>query len=98
VPLQQVAKPPDRRLVGQSRGGTTEPGELQVQRNVVQRFFHRRVRQAESLLHVVDAQHGLNAEGRATPSCPWGNAAPTTCMAALRAARTPTAVAQGQGC
>mmetsp|Transcript_53128 Transcript_53128/g.124272 ORF Transcript_53128/g.124272 Transcript_53128/m.124272 type:complete len:381 (+) Transcript_53128:1249-2391(+) len=63
MPLQQVAEPKDRRLVGQPCGGAIELGELAVQRHVVQRFFHRRITQPEPLLQVVDAQHGLDAEG-----------------------------------
>ena len=39
---QQMAEAQDRGLVGQPRHGAVEPGELAVQRYVVQRLFHRR--------------------------------------------------------
>ena len=66
VPLQQVAKPKDGGLVGQPVQRAVELGELTVQRHVVQRLFHRGVRQAEPLLKVVNAQHRRDCEGRTT--------------------------------
>ncbi|SPC23932.1 conserved hypothetical protein [Cupriavidus taiwanensis] len=62
VLLQQVTEPQDGALVGQPHRPVVQPGELPIQRHVVQRFFHRRVRQAEPLLKEVDAQHCLDRE------------------------------------
>jgi hypothetical protein len=61
---RRVPEPQDGGLVGQPGRGATELGELKAQRHVVQRFFHRRVAQAEPLLQIVDAQHRLDAERR----------------------------------
>jgi hypothetical protein len=46
--------------------GAIKFSELAVLRNVVQRFFHRRVGQAEPLLQIVGAQHRLDAERRSS--------------------------------
>ena len=65
---QQMAKTQDRALVGQPGGPVVQPRELAIQRHVVQRFFQRRVAQAEPLLHEVKAQHRLDRKGRAASS------------------------------
>lgn len=65
VALQQVARPQDRALVGQS-AVPAQARELPEQRHVVQRLFHRRIREREPLLHEVNAQHRLYRKRRAT--------------------------------
>lgn len=62
VPLQQTAKPQNRRLVGQSSFPVVQLSELAKQRHVVQRFLHGRVAQREPLLHEMDAQHRLHGK------------------------------------
>lgn len=62
--FEQMAKPHDAHPVGQPVH-PAQPGQLPVQRDVEQRLFHRHVRQPEPLLKEVNAQHHLNAEGRA---------------------------------
>jgi len=66
VLLQQVTEPQNGALVGQALLAHVQPGEFAKHRRVVQRFFHRRVRQVEPLLQEVDAQHGLDRKRRAT--------------------------------
>ena len=43
-----------------------ELGKLSVHRHIKESLFHGRIRQAEPLLHEVNAQHGLERKGRAT--------------------------------
>jgi hypothetical protein len=52
-------------LVRQPAHALAELGELAVRRHVVQRLFHRRFRQTEPLLKIVNTQHGLDCERRA---------------------------------
>jgi len=58
VIFEQVAEPKDGALIGEAANAGVQVRKLAVQRNVVQRLFHGRVRQAKPLLHAVDAQHG----------------------------------------
>ena len=69
--FEQVAKPQDGALVGQTRHAHVEPGELPIQRNIVQGFFHRRVGVPEELLQQVYAQHDLGCKRR-TPGLAAG--------------------------
>jgi len=64
VLLQYMAEPQDGRFVGQPVIPTAQPGEVPEQRHIVQRVFHRRVRQVEPLLHEVNAQHRLHWKRR----------------------------------
>ena len=48
-----------------SSNGGVEPCKLPVQRDVVKRFFHRRVGVAEELLRQVNTQHHFGDKGRA---------------------------------
>lgn len=57
--FEQISEAKNCDLVGQ-QDVTAQAGELPEQRNVVQRLFHRRVARRKSLLHEVNAQHGLN--------------------------------------
>lgn len=65
VLFEQVAKPQDGVLIGQSGGASIELGELPVHGNIVQGLFHGRVAQSKPLLHEVNAQHGRYGKGRA---------------------------------
>lgn len=65
VPLQEVSKAQDGAFVGQAGDARVQVGELSVQGNVVQGFFHRRVGVPEELLQQVNAQHRLQRKGRA---------------------------------
>jgi len=64
MPLQQMPESQYRAFVGQAIKHAIELGKLAVHRHVMQRFFHRRIAQAKPLLQVVDAQHGLDGNGR----------------------------------
>ena len=66
VGFEQMAKAQDGAFIGQVLLSHVQADKLTVQRRVVQRFFHGRVRQVEPLLQAVDAQHGLHREGRAS--------------------------------
>lgn len=63
LPLKQEAKVQDRAFVGPP-AAPPQAGELEGQRNVVQRLFHRSVAQREPLLHAVDAQRRLHGKRR----------------------------------
>ena len=62
MPLQQMANAQHRRLVRQSHDALADLGKLAEHWRVVQRLFHRRIRQAEPLLQVASAQHRLHRE------------------------------------
>jgi hypothetical protein len=62
--FEQVAKAQERGLVGKPVAGTVQAAELAVGRHVHQGFFHGQIRQAEPLLHEVDAQHGQQSKRR----------------------------------
>lgn len=49
-----------------------QPSELPSQLHVEQRFFHRRVRQAEPFMEEVDAQHCLDRKRGERPRLPSG--------------------------
>lgn len=57
MPLQQAPESQDGRLARQPGITCIQPGEAPQQRNVMQRFFHRRVGISEPLLHQVNPQH-----------------------------------------
>lgn len=62
--------------MGQTAHPITQARELSgklVRRHVVQRLFHGRVAQAEPLLKVMNAQHGLDGEW-------WATGLGTRCM------------------
>ena len=62
--------------MGQTAHPITQARELSVKlvrRHVVQRLFHGRVAQAEPLLKVMNAQHGLDGEW-------WATGLGTRCM------------------
>jgi len=67
VLLKQVTESQDGALVRQSHSAGVQPCKFAVQRNIVQGFFHCRIRQTEPLLQKVDAQHGLHGKRR-TPA------------------------------
>lgn len=64
VRLQQVPEVQDRRLVRHTTA--RQLGKLAHRVAVVQRLFHRRIAQAEPLLHEVNAQHRLDRVRLAT--------------------------------
>jgi hypothetical protein len=66
VRFQQMPKAQDGAFVGQSCDASVEPGKLAVQRDVVQRFFHRRIGVTEELLQQVNAQHHFGGKRRAS--------------------------------
>ncbi len=70
VPFQPVTEAQDGALVRHSSMGI-EPCKIPVERGV-EGFLHAQIRQAEPLLHAVDAQHGLQRKGGG-PSCLRGN-------------------------
>ena len=55
--FKHVPEAQDRALVGQPCHARAQQRELPLQRDVVQRLLHRRVRETEPLLHEVNAQH-----------------------------------------
>jgi len=57
VLLEQVAELEDRRLVGHRVVGQVEPRKAAHRLDLVERIFHRRIRQRVPLLHEVDPQH-----------------------------------------
>ncbi len=64
VRFEQMPKAQDGRLVRQAIPTDLKTCELLEQQHVVQRLFHRRVRQAEPLLKEVNTQHRLHRERR----------------------------------
>ena len=64
VAFQQVTKVQDRRLIGNRIVAKLALGKSAHRVHVVQRFFHRRIRQAEPLLQAVDAQHRFQGNRR----------------------------------
>jgi hypothetical protein len=65
VRFQQVAELADRGLVGGRFSAQIDTDKLAHGARVVQRLFHRRVRQVEPVLQEMDAQHPLQSDGRA---------------------------------
>ena len=66
VLFQEVAEPKSGGFVGQAHPARVHPRKFAVQRDIMQGFLHRRVRQSKPLLQEVDAQHGLNGKRRAS--------------------------------
>ena len=64
VRLQQVAEAAHRRLVRNRLAAEVDADETPHRQRIVERFFHRRVRQVEPLLQKVDAQHPLDPDRR----------------------------------
>ena len=70
VLLEQVTELKDRRLVGHRIVGQIQPGKAAHRFDLVQRIFHRRVRQGVPLLQEVNPQHCAQRSRRtATPAC-----------------------------
>ena len=66
VLFQQMMELADRRLVGHGLVAEIDLREAAHHGQVVQRLFHRRVREAESLLQKVNPQHALDAHRTAS--------------------------------
>ena len=66
VLFQEVAEPKNGGFVKRAHHATVQPRKFAVQRDIMQGFLHRRVRQSKPLLQEVDAQHGLNGKRRAS--------------------------------
>lgn len=62
VGFERMAKSQNSAFVRQACSPRVKSCKFTVQRRVVQRFFHGRVRQAIELLQDVDAQHGLHGK------------------------------------
>ena len=67
VTLEQVAELEDRRLVGHGIVGQVQTGKATHRLDLVQRIFHRRIRQRVPLLHEVDPQHRRKPHRRTAP-------------------------------
>ena len=63
--LQQVAKLADGGFVGHRLAPQINAREPAHRHRVVQRLFHRRIRQIEPVLQAVDSNHPLKLDGRA---------------------------------
>jgi hypothetical protein len=64
VLLEQVPEVQNRGLIGCPVVGQIQPRERAHRGRVVERLFHRRIRQVEPLLHEVDPQHPLQGHHR----------------------------------
>ena len=64
--FEQVPELEDRRLVGHRVIGQIQPGKATHRLDLVQRIFHRRIRQGVPLLHEVDPQHRRQRHRRTT--------------------------------
>ena len=64
--FEQMPELEDRRLAGHRVIGQIQPGKATHRLDLVQRIFHRRVRQAVPLLHEVDPQHRRQRHRRTT--------------------------------
>ena len=67
VLLKQMPEVQNRRLIGNRIIGQIQSRKRAHRGRIVERFFHRRVRQVEPLLHEIDAQHPLQGHHRPTP-------------------------------
>jgi hypothetical protein len=65
VRFEQVAKAAYRRLVRHRLAAEIGADETAHRQRIVERLFHRRVRQVEPLLQEIDAQHPLDTDRRA---------------------------------
>jgi hypothetical protein len=63
VGFQQVAKLADRRLIGHRFAAQINPDKLPHRARVVETLLYSRIRQVESLLQAMQAQHAFDAHG-----------------------------------
>jgi hypothetical protein len=63
--LEQVAEAAHRRLVRHRLAAKVDANKTPHRRRIVQRLFHRRIRQIEPVLQEIDAQHPLDPDRRA---------------------------------
>jgi hypothetical protein len=69
--FEQVAEAAHPRLVRRRLAPKVDPDRIPHRRGIVERLFHRRVRQVEPVLQEMDAQHPLDPTGgRPVVLCP----------------------------